>query len=389
MKRIVPFVLFAVSLTVGHAEVVPIHLSPAGTSPGVGLCSANVIPPSAGSGSGDAVMSGITFDTDTGVLQVAIGLGSAFGFTDLGSPLNGIAIHGPARVTENGPIQIGLTHFFVPLGGPFASAGLVLGSVGLTPGQSADLLAGRYYVNVTTLLQPNGELRGQLVPETSIVETVNQPPSLVCPESIVVPCQSANGTPVSLAAEVADADGDPITVVWVVDGTPYATNEVATGQMPNLGTATFQAVFGPGTHEVVIDATDGQSEPVACTHTVTVQDTVAPVIQFVWLSRRILWPPNHRMVPIRVRVLARDECGPVTSRIVSVTSNEPEDSGGDAHTAPDWEITGPLTLKLRAERSGKGTGRVYTITVESTDGAGNSATAMTRVCVPKSLGYHR
>ena len=41
--------------------------------------------------------------------------------------------------------------------------------------------------------------------------------------------------------------------------------------------------------------------------------------------------------------------------------------------APDWEITGDLTLDLRAERSGSGTGREYTITVQCTDGTGNFA----------------
>jgi hypothetical protein len=35
-------------------------------------------------------------------------------------------------------------------------------------------------------------------------------------------------------------------------------------------------------------------------------------------------------------------------------------------------VTGPLTLDLRAERSGTGTGRVYTIEVETTDAAGNT-----------------
>ncbi|MDQ3623880.1 MAG: hypothetical protein M3463_15555 [Verrucomicrobiota bacterium] len=58
--------------------------------------------------------------------------------------------------------------------------------------------------------------------------------------------------------------------------------------------------------------------------------------------------------------------------------------GGD--TAPDWEITGPLTVDLRAERSGGGRGRIYTITVECQDEAGNAATSTVDVTVPKSQG---
>lgn len=58
--------------------------------------------------------------------------------------------------------------------------------------------------------------------------------------------------------------------------------------------------------------------------------------------------------------------------------------GGD--TPPDWVITGPLTVDLRAERSGKGSGRVYTITVECSDASGNTATKTVTVTVPHDQG---
>jgi hypothetical protein len=53
------------------------------------------------------------------------------------------------------------------------------------------------------------------------------------------------------------------------------------------------------------------------------------------------------------------------ARIVSVTSKEPKNDRGDGNTAPNWEITGDLTLNLRAERSGLGNGRIYAIAAES------------------------
>jgi len=71
-------------------------------------------------------------------------------------------------------------------------------------------------------------------------------------------------------------------------------------------------------------------------------------------------------------------------RVVSVASNEPVDGLGDGDTAPDWEMTGAQTLRLRAERSGKGSGRVYTITIQATDASGNAATAQATVSVPQS-----
>ena len=45
-------------------------------------------------------------------------------------------------------------------------------------------------------------------------------------------------------------------------------------------------------------------------------------------------------------------------------------------------ITGPLTVNLRAERSGTGTGRIYTIQVEGRDATGNTTLQAVSVAVP-------
>jgi hypothetical protein len=65
-----------------------------------------------------------------------------------------------------------------------------------------------------------------------------------------------------------------------------------------------------------------------------------------------------------------------------VTSNEPINAPGDGTTMPDWQLTGDLTLNLRAERSGKLDGRVYTLVVTCSDPSGNTAVATTTVAVP-------
>ena len=100
-----------------------------------------------------------------------------------------------------------------------------------------------------------------------------------------------------------------------------------------------------------------------------------------------LWPPNHKMVPVTMEVTVTDNLDPnPVCKIFDVTSNEPIDGLGDGDTAPDWEITGDLTADLRAERSGTGSGRVYSITVECTDEAGNSAPDTASVTVPHDQG---
>jgi hypothetical protein len=85
-----------------------------------------------------------------------------------------------------------------------------------------------------------------------------------------------------------------------------------------------------------------------------------------------------------VNVDAEDACGEVTTKILSVSSNEEVGKKG-----PDWVIVDDDTVKLRAERLGKGSGRVYTITVEATDESGNTTTETTEVTVAKSQGKGR
>jgi hypothetical protein len=89
------------------------------------------------------------------------------------------------------------------------------------------------------------------------------------------------------------------------------------------------------------------------------------------------------MVSVQVSANVTDNGGPVTCKIVSVTSNEPINGTGDGDQEPDWIITGDLTVDLRAERAQNGTGRTYTITVECKDIAGNVSTGVVIVFVPK------
>jgi hypothetical protein len=91
------------------------------------------------------------------------------------------------------------------------------------------------------------------------------------------------------------------------------------------------------------------------------------------------------MVGAVVTANVTDDIDPNPSvRIVSITSNEPVNGTGDGDTAPDWEITGAMTANVRAERSGNGKGRIYTITVEARDASGNTATGTVTVSVPKN-----
>ena len=94
------------------------------------------------------------------------------------------------------------------------------------------------------------------------------------------------------------------------------------------------------------------------------------------------------MVPVSLAVDATDDCEFICE-INSVTSNEPVNGLGDGDTSSDWEITDELTVDLTAERSGTGSGRIYTITVACTDESGNSSTDTAEVSVPHDNGNNK
>jgi hypothetical protein len=113
-------------------------------------------------------------------------------------------------------------------------------------------------------------------------------------------------------------------------------------------------------------------------------DAVPPVVE-VSVTPDTLWPPDHKYVTVQTTVDISDNIDPnPTLTLVSVTSNEPDDGLGDGDTPDDIVVVDDFTFKLRAERSGTGDGRVYTITYEATDACGNSTTATATVTVPHS-----
>jgi len=108
----------------------------------------------------------------------------------------------------------------------------------------------------------------------------------------------------------------------------------------------------------------------------TIRKVYAPTITSVMATPNVLWPANNNMVPVSLTVDVTDNSDPApVCQITDVTSNE-----AAAETA--WQITGPLTLDLRAQRLGMGTGRVYTITVTCTNSSQLSSSANVTVSVP-------
>jgi beta-propeller repeat-containing protein len=118
-----------------------------------------------------------------------------------------------------------------------------------------------------------------------VTVTVNPPPNTppttpVCPMSQVVTATSAAGAQVVLEVQVADADGNPLTVIWNVDGgAPEATIPVPAGGPPTMATVPFTFQYSLGVHTVDVSVSDGIAPPVACPQiTVTVVNQPPTVV---------------------------------------------------------------------------------------------------------------
>ncbi|MEU1389270.1 MULTISPECIES: PDZ domain-containing protein [unclassified Nonomuraea] len=92
-----------------------------------------------------------------------------------------------------------------------------------------------------------------------------------------------------------------------------------------------------------------------------------------------LWPPNRRLVPVKVALKASD-AGPVTVTLVSITSSQGE-SRDDVREAATG--TADTSFALRAERDG-GQDRIYTITYRAVDRAGNTTETRAQVTVGRA-----
>jgi hypothetical protein len=200
----------------------------------------------------------------------------------------------------------------------------------------------------------------------------NQPPVAAAGDDQVV-FTAGCATEVVLDASLSrDPDGDHLQFTW-------------SGDLGTMAGPALAISLVPGTYTFTVTVEDGRGGVASDTVNVMVIDNVAPEIGTVSPTPGVLGPPNHQMVDVSVGVSVPGACDAgSTCRVVSVSSNEPVNGLGDGDTAPDWEVTGPLTLRLRAERGQPSQGRIYTITIECVDAAGNASQRAVTVTVPRS-----
>ncbi|MEO8289762.1 MAG: hypothetical protein ABI649_02050 [Gaiellaceae bacterium] len=107
------------------------------------------------------------------------------------------------------------------------------------------------------------------------------------------------------------------------------------------------------------------------------------------IAGNILWPPNHKYRLVTVSGATDPNGDTLGYTVTGVTQDEALDGAADGHTKPDaaWASRSDQ-VKVRAERSGRGNGRVYRIAVEVSDGE-LSCTGTALLGVPHDRRKHR
>ncbi len=108
------------------------------------LKAASEVPPNKSSGAGAVAAA---YDSASKKLEWTVT------YTGLTGAVTGAHFHGPADATKNAGVAIAIP----------GEASPMAGSATLTDAQAADLMAGKWYVNVHTAANKDGEIRGQVM----------------------------------------------------------------------------------------------------------------------------------------------------------------------------------------------------------------------------------
>jgi len=113
-----------------------------------------------------------------------------------------------------------------------------------------------------------------------------------------------------------------------------------------------------------------------------VPSNVAPDCSAAQATPGTLWSPDHTLGTVAITGVTDPDNDPVAITVTSIRQDEPVNGRGDGNTAPDGVgVDSPLVM-VRAERSGRGDGRVYHVSFTADDGRSGQCTGEVAVCVP-------
>lgn len=245
----------------------------------------------------------------------------------------------------------------------------------MTVNLGCSLADGDTVSNTASITSTSGDPNSSNNSATETTTADNPAPAITCPGNVTVECTGNCGIQASDPALAGFFAG--------VSATDNCSGVVIGNNAPSF--------FGLGPTNVTFTASDSGGAQASCTAIVTVADTTPPTI-IGSVAPSVLWPPNHKMVTINAAVAVSDVCDPAASFVLtSITSNEPDNGLGDGDQPNDIQGadygTADTSFQLRAERSGRGNGRIYTITYTARDKSGNTTPIQLQVRVPHDHGH--
>jgi hypothetical protein len=292
----------------------------------------------------------------------------------------------PAAVNEGAAITLdgtgsfdvdgdALTYAWVQVGGPAVSAN----GAGPTLSFNAPMLAGGLGAAVALqfeLTVSDGALTAT-ESVTVLVEQLNHAPNaLAGVDRSVAP----GATVVLSAAGSSDPDGDLLSYSWTQTAGAPVTLTAGT-----LGTASFTVPGTAGPLVFTVQVADGQLVSSASVTINVIVPNQPPDCSHARTDPAVLWPPNHKLVPVHVVGITDAPGQPPVITITGVTQDEATGEFDRDDTARDAVIRADFVL-LRAERDEHRDGRVYFVDFRATDASGASCTGTVSVGVPRSLG---
>jgi hypothetical protein len=146
----------------------------------------------------------------------------------------------------------------------------------------------------------------------------------------------------------------------------------------NDGYFSFTHVYSTaGVHTIQVCVNDGYDENCS-NETITVYYDCSTALP----SNAQIWPPNHKMFPVSILEVFDNDNNLLPITITDIFQDEPPIEVGGNYKFPDGEGIGTDVAWLRAERSGQGDGRVYTVFFTADDGQGLACDGFVKVCVP-------
>ncbi|HEY3135127.1 MAG TPA: PKD domain-containing protein [Blastocatellia bacterium] len=266
-----------------------------------------------------------------------------------------------------------LTYQWVQTAGPMV---MLSGSMTAQPAFTAPAV-GRVGATLTFVLTVSDGIRSAVDSIDVVVEDVNHQPRADAGADQT----RDEGSLVRLDGSAStDPDGDALTYAWIQTRGPGVTLSDAHDATP-----TFTAPpVGPGgaTLAFQLVVSDGAASSRPDEVIVTVQHVNHPPrCDLARASQAVLWPPNHKLIPVSITGVTDPDNDQVTINVTAVTQDEPVNGLGDGDTSPDAVLQGGNAL-LRAERTGTGNGRIYAIHFMAGDSLGGTCTGTLTVGVP-------